>query len=85
MPHLKGSLVNRTPPIASFLIAAICFALFATSLGSACSQASRKDTLKTSLVSVNAARDGFLAWDRHHQQTIEDQATSREEATTPDT
>lgn len=36
----------------------------------ACGQSARQKTLKASLVSLNASRDGFLAWDREHQQQI---------------
>lgn len=53
--------------------------LLATSLTSACTQSQRTDTLHSAVVSVNAARDGFVAWDREHQQTIVDQATTHDD------
>lgn len=71
---------TRTSPIASYFLSLVCFVLFASQLGAACSNAQRHDTIHASLVSVNAARDGFLAWDRRHQQTIIDRAASREDA-----
>ena len=55
------------------------FVLAATSLVAACNQSQRSDTLHTAVVSVNAARDGFVAWDREHQQTIVDQATTHDD------
>lgn len=46
----------------------------------ACTKNQRIKTIHASLVSVNAARDGFVAWDRQHQTAIVDKATSREQA-----
>lgn len=69
---------NRSPLTAYFL-SLVCIALFSTSLMSACSKSQRADTLHASVVSVNAARDGFVAWDREHQQSIVDHATSHED------
>lgn len=38
----------------------------------------RQKALQTSLVALNAARDGFLSWDGNHQQQIVREATSLE-------
>ena len=43
----------------------------------ACGANAKQQTLKTSLVSVNAVRDGFLAWDSIHQRTIVEDVTTR--------
>ena len=40
---------------------------------------SKQKALQTSLTALNAARDGFLAWDKNHQQKIVDEATSMEQ------
>lgn len=40
----------------------------------------RTRVLQQTVAAVNAARDGFLVWDRHHQLAILDRASSREEA-----
>lgn len=44
-----------------------------------CGPSQRQKTLYTSLVAVNAARDGFTTWDIQHQRDIIAKATSREE------
>ncbi len=40
--------------------------------------ASREKTLNTTLTAVNAAREGFMAWDEAHQTAIVERATSLE-------
>lgn len=40
----------------------------------------RTKTLQTTLVAVNAARDGFVAWDRQHQHELVEKATSKDDA-----
>jgi hypothetical protein len=40
---------------------------------------SKQKALQTSLTALNAARDGFVAWDKSHQQKIVDGATSLEQ------
>lgn len=45
-----------------------------------CGGNSRQQTLRTSLVAVNAARDGLVTWDEDHQSQIIAAATSKEEA-----
>lgn len=57
-----------------------CMALLGCMLQSSCTKSQRTDTLRTSLISLNAARDGFTSWDRDHQQQIVDQSDSRDEA-----
>jgi hypothetical protein len=46
----------------------------------ACSQNQRVDTIHTTLIGVNSARDGFTAWDRQHQQALVTAAATREAA-----
>jgi hypothetical protein len=46
----------------------------------ACTKNQRVNTIQTSLVAVNVARDGFTAWDLQHQSAIVDAASSRDEA-----
>jgi outer membrane murein-binding lipoprotein Lpp len=65
--------------VTAYFLSLVCVALFATSLMSACTKSQRVDTLRSTVVSVNAARDGFIAWDREHQQSIVDHAASRED------
>ncbi len=56
--------------------------VFALCLGgagiSACAN-QRTSTIHSSLVAVNVARDGFVAWDRQHQHEIVKAATTRDE------
>jgi nitrogen fixation/metabolism regulation signal transduction histidine kinase len=47
----------------------------------ACGPDTKKKALQSTLLSVNAARDGFVAWDGSHQQTIVDSATSFQDGT----
>jgi len=42
----------------------------------ACGGDSKQKALKTSLSALNAARDGFIAWDKNHQDKIVAGATS---------
>lgn len=54
---------------------------FGTMLASsACTKGQRSDTIRVALLSVNAARDGLIEFDRKHQLDIVDHATSREDA-----
>jgi hypothetical protein len=46
----------------------------------ACSASQRADTLRGTLIAVNAARDGFVAWDRQHQNQLVGKANSQQEA-----
>jgi hypothetical protein len=48
-------------------------------LAGACGPNAKQKALRTTLVSVNAARDGFVTWDYVHQQGIVDDATSLED------
>ena len=59
----------RVPLILAFLLAL-----------SACPGPDAKQkALQTSLTALNAARDGFVVWDKNHQQKIVDEATSLEQ------
>lgn len=46
------------------------FAIYAASLGSACSASQREKALHASFVTLNAARDGFVKWDDQTQARI---------------
>ena len=39
-------------------------------LSTACGSSAREKALSTTLASLNAARDGFVAWDKEHQESI---------------
>lgn len=62
--------LTRPPAVASWFLALVCFALFTTSLGAACSAGQRQDALRTTFVAANSARDAYVAWDLRHQQYI---------------
>jgi nitrogen fixation/metabolism regulation signal transduction histidine kinase len=47
-----------------------------------CGERQRGDTLRTTITALNAARDGFVVWDRQHQHEIVERASSRDQATT---
>jgi hypothetical protein len=63
----------RHPISAAILVLATLCAL-----AGACTKNERTDTLRASLIAVNAARDGFTTWDRQHQQALAESATTRE-------
>lgn len=67
-------------PVTAYLTSITCLLLFACTLGAACSKSQRQDTLRASLVTVNAARDGFTTWDVEHQQHLVEVAVDRETA-----
>lgn len=69
-----------SPPMnpVCFILVWACVVLFVSSVS--CSKSTRTDTLRASVVAVNAARDGFASWDRQHQQEIVEHAPTREEA-----
>ncbi len=46
----------------------------------ACGGSKRTRTLGATLTAVNAARDGFVAWDHQHQQVLVEHASSRDDA-----
>lgn len=48
-------------------------------LSPACSGHQRTKTLSAALSAVNAARDGFLAWDKQHQLELVKAGASRDE------
>lgn len=49
---------------------------------SSCGESSQQKALRVGLYSLNAARDGFVAWDQNRQAAIVAQAKTREEAVT---
>lgn len=48
--------------------------------GASCAASQRGDTIKAALVTVDGARDGFLAYDRAHEQQLVAESTSPEDA-----
>jgi nitrogen fixation/metabolism regulation signal transduction histidine kinase len=56
-----------------------CLALSSLALLGACGPNARQTALKTSLVSLNAARDGFVQWDKQKQTTIVEDAKTLDE------
>ena len=67
--------MNAPPRILSYLALAV-----ALCAGTACGN--HQTELKTSLTVLDAARDGFTAWDDEHQHVIVTQATSLEQGQT---
>lgn len=68
-------------PVRTILALAAVIALLSTCTAlTGCSGSQRQKTIKATLISTNAARDGFIEWDRIHQLRIVEQATTREEA-----
>ncbi len=69
---------KHIPALTLYLMTfAACIALAAVP---SCTKNTRLTTIQASLVTVNAARDGFVVWDRQHQSSIVDAATTREDA-----
>jgi len=62
----------RKPVVAVFL---------ALVLIAGCGASARERAIHTALVSLDAARDGFVVWDKHHQDDIVAKATSLEAGT----
>jgi hypothetical protein len=67
-------------PVSSLFFATVCLMLFVSMTVAACSRNQRVDTIHTTLIAVNSARDGFTAWDRQHQQALVAAAATREAA-----
>ena len=53
--------------------------VFLLALTAACSLHTKQDYLRSSLVAVNTAGDGFLVWDEQHKQKIVDESITYEE------
>ena len=69
---------RHLPALALYLsVFSVCLVLFALP---ACGPNQRQKTLHASVIAVNAARDGFLVYDRQHESEIVKKATTREEA-----
>ena len=82
MPHATNCICSSCRPrrhlhdlLPALIIHAILFACLL--LGAGCNQDQRANTIRASIVAVDAARDGFVSWDRDHQMAIVDSATSR--------
>lgn len=73
---------TATPKAVTTIAPLLVFALLGGALaGSAgCTSTQRIDTIRNSLVGVNAARDGFTTWDGQHQHDLVAHAASRVEA-----
>ncbi len=72
--------MRRPAPLTAWLLSIICLSLFVTSTMAACSHNQRADTIKATLVSINAARDGLTTYDAQHQREIVDAAQTADEA-----
>lgn len=69
------------PPTASYaLLFFVCMGLFVSSMP-ACTKNQRLDTIRASLIAVNATHEGFAAWDHDHQVAIRDHAPTVEQKT----
>lgn len=85
---LKGSGDPAAPagtpaPVASTVAPLLIVAMLggvALAGSTGCSSTQRTDTIRNSLVAVNAARDGFTTWDGQHQRDLVKRATTRIEA-----
>jgi hypothetical protein len=63
------------------LPASVMFGVFVIMLAAiACGPNRRTQTLQATIHAVNAARDGFVAWDLAHQSELVKKAGTREEA-----
>ena len=54
--------------------------MFSVPVVAGCAASQRGDTIKAALVTVDGARDGFLAYDRAHEQQLVAESTSPEDA-----
>lgn len=78
LTSLERHVLRQTAPALSVFLL-IFLAMVA--ITPACSGPNKRTrVLQHTVAAVNAARDGFLAWDRQHQLAILDKANSREEA-----
>lgn len=68
----------KTHPLRTLALIYIA-AILGLVLQSGCGPSARDKTLSATLLSVNAARDGFVEWDKQYQESIVDAATSLEE------
>lgn len=72
MSHLR----TITTPLALYFLA-FCGCLLLTAPG--CGASQRSKTMHATVVSLNAARDGFLAWDDQHQTALVASSVSHED------
>lgn len=61
------------------LLSRILIGLMLIQLIGGCGPSTRDKAMSTTLLAVNSARDGFIEWDRHHQNALADSATSIED------
>jgi hypothetical protein len=73
----ETSVIRTQFPALLVVVAMFAMLLIATP---ACSSSTRGKTIHATLVAVNAARDGFVSWDRQHQQDLVAAATFKDEA-----
>jgi uncharacterized membrane protein len=74
-PNSQAGFVRWPLMIAMAVVLALASA-FATG----CTHSDRADTIHATLIAVDAARDGFVAYDAKEQQSIVDSATSADDA-----
>jgi hypothetical protein len=71
--------LGRPPLPACLLLFVVLMGLSVSSM-TACNQNQRNDTIHASLLTVNAARDGYVSWDLDQQKAIIAAAASRDNA-----
>ena len=57
----------------------VLFVIVLLAVAAGCGPNARQKALKTSVTALNAARDGFVQWDKHKQAQIVEDATSLDE------
>lgn len=69
----------QIPPSGTAALPLLALVVLGALLFAGCHPSSRDTTIRTALISANAAEAGFVAWDRTHQHEIVLSATSRDE------
>lgn len=71
MPHMR----RFVPSLAAVVAVFLCLLV----VNAACSGSQRTKALRTTVIALNTARDGMLAFDQQHQLDLVNGATSRED------
>jgi acyl-CoA synthetase (AMP-forming)/AMP-acid ligase II len=67
------------PHMPAFVLYLATFLACLLAAAPACTGNQRQKTLRATVISVNAARDGFVEYDRQHQLALVEKAATREE------
>lgn len=70
---------SRTIAVTATLYVALVLGCLALAVATGCGASQRTKTIQASVLTVNAARDGWFAWDRAHEHQIVENAKTREE------